>query len=389
MDTDTLLQQIRSGDRRALARALTLVESTHAEDRLQADDLLQRAAVCTGQSSRVGISGVPGVGKSTLIEALGMHLVEQGHRVAVLAVDPSSTVSGGSILADKTRMQRLAAHDSAFVRPTPSAGVLGGVARQTQGAILLCEAAGYDVILVETVGVGQSEVSVASMTDLLLLLLLPNAGDDLQAIKRGIMEQADVIAINKADIDSTAARQAASLVLRHDVCCVSALTGAGVAELWQVIRQQLAKRSRQPVVPSVDDRPFTILGLQQIAIGSRDKQRLRHLWVDLLGLSVSGHYKNARENVDEDICQLSGIEVDLMQPIDPEKKPAVHEPALNHVGLWVDNLPAAVSWLTARGLRFTDGGIRKGAGGHDVCFIHPKSAEGVLIELVQAPGIRK
>jgi LAO/AO transport system kinase len=201
---------LMAGNRRALAKAITLVESTRSEDREAAQKLLEAALPHTGRSMRIGISGVPGVGKSTFIEALGMYLIERGHRVAVLAVDPSSTVHGGSILGDKTRMELLSQRTEAFIRPSPSSGSLGGVAEHTREALLLCEAAGYDIIIVETVGVGQSETAVAGMTDAFVLLQLPNAGDELQAIKKGIMELADLVVFNKADIDPTAAQMAAA-----------------------------------------------------------------------------------------------------------------------------------------------------------------------------------
>ena len=194
--------------RRAIAKAITLLESTRADHRLQADELLTALLPHTGQSFRIGISGVPGVGKSTFIEVLGLYLIDQGHRVAVLTIDPSSTVSGGSILGDKTRMEKLSVHERAYIRPSPSSGTLGGVAEKTREAMLVCEAAGYDVVIVETVGVGQSETAVANMTDMFVLMQLPNAGDDLQAIKKGVMELADLVVINKADIDAIAAQRA-------------------------------------------------------------------------------------------------------------------------------------------------------------------------------------
>ncbi len=212
MTPEQLLSGLLHGDaavqRRAMAKAITLLESTRADHRALADELLTRMLPHTGQSFRLGISGVPGVGKSTFIEALGLYLIAQGHRVAVLAVDPSSSVSGGSILGDKTRMEHLSVHHQAYIRPSPSSGTLGGVAEKTRESMLVCEAAGYDVVLVETVGVGQSETAVANMTDMFCLLQLPNAGDDLQAIKKGVMELADLVVINKADIDGAAATRA-------------------------------------------------------------------------------------------------------------------------------------------------------------------------------------
>ncbi|MGD9598427.1 MAG: methylmalonyl Co-A mutase-associated GTPase MeaB [Steroidobacteraceae bacterium] len=247
---------VRQGERRALAKAITLLESTRRDDRTRADALLNSLLPATGRSRRLGISGVPGVGKSTFIEALGLHLIERGHRVAVLAVDPSSTISGGSILGDKTRMERLSVEPAAFIRPSPSSGTLGGVAEKTREAMLVCEAAGFDIVIVETVGVGQSETTVAGMTDLFVLLQLPNAGDDLQAIKRGVMEMADVVVVNKADLDGTAALRACATIagaLRafarygrggHEppVLQLSALKGEGVAEFWSTAERLIGER---------------------------------------------------------------------------------------------------------------------------------------------------
>lgn len=237
-----------SGNRRALAKAITLSESTRPEHEAQAQSLLSEVLPRAGRSVRVGLTGVPGVGKSTFIEALGVRLADAGHRVAVLAVDPSSARTGGSIMGDKTRMPRLTVHPNAFIRPSPSGGTLGGVARRTREAVTLCEAAGYDVILVETVGVGQSETQVAAMTDLFVLLTLPNAGDELQGIKRGIMELADVCVVNKADTNPQAAvraqtelRTALTLLTPHDApwrpvaLRASALTGEGLDGVWDAV----------------------------------------------------------------------------------------------------------------------------------------------------------
>lgn len=233
--------------RRALAKTITLLESTRADHRLRADELLNALLPHTGRAFRLGISGVPGVGKSTFIEALGLHLIGRGHRVAVLAVDPSSSVSGGSILGDKTRMERLSTEERAFIRPSPAGGTLGGVAEKTREAMLVCEAAGHDVVIVETVGVGQSETAVANMTDMFVLLQLPNAGDDLQAIKKGVMELADLVVINKADLDPDAATRARAQItsaLRFlgphtavpaQVLQLSALKGSGLDDFWAAV----------------------------------------------------------------------------------------------------------------------------------------------------------
>lgn len=240
---------IRAGDRAALSRAITLVESTRGDHRAAAADLLDRLAPETGRSIRIGLSGVPGVGKSTLIDRFGALLTALGHRLAVLAVDPTSRRTGGSILGDKTRMARLAVDPNAFVRPSPSSGTLGGVAARTRETMLLCEAAGFDVILVETVGVGQSEVAVSEMVDLFLLLMLPGAGDELQGIKKGILEVADIIAVNKADGDNAGKARLAAAELRAalailgpqaplwnpPVLTLSGQTGEGLGELWATI----------------------------------------------------------------------------------------------------------------------------------------------------------
>jgi LAO/AO transport system kinase len=245
----SIKEQIRAGDRRALAKAITLVESTRPDHRQQAAELLESLMPNTGNSIRLGISGVPGVGKSTFIEALGTYLIAQGKSVAVLAVDPTSAVSGGSILGDKTRMETLAFAKNAFVRPSPAGKTLGGVTRRTRESLLLCEAAGFDVILVETVGVGQSETAVADMTDMFLLLLLPTGGDELQGIKRGIMELADLILVNKADGDqvnsatqtTTDYRSALQFMKSRfinwqpSVMACSSLESQGIEKVWQQV----------------------------------------------------------------------------------------------------------------------------------------------------------
>jgi len=241
-----LAADVLQGQRRALAKAITLLESTRADHREQADALLTELLPHSGKSLRLGISGVPGVGKSTFIEALGLMLIERGHKVAVLAVDPSSSISGGSILGDKTRMERLSMDERAFIRPSPSSGTLGGVAEKTREAMLVCEAAGFDIVIVETVGVGQSETAVAGMTDLYVLLQLPNAGDDLQAIKKGVMELADLVVINKADIDVAAATRAQAMIVsslrlqRHsvEVLQLSALKAEGLDRFWDAIERR-------------------------------------------------------------------------------------------------------------------------------------------------------
>jgi len=273
---DALLHGDAAQQRRSIAKAITLLESTRPDHRAQADELLTALLPHAGNAFRLGISGVPGVGKSTFIEALGLYLIDQGHRVAVLAVDPSSSVSGGSILGDKTRMEKLSVHEKAFIRPSPSSGTLGGVAEKTRESIAVCEAAGYDVVIVETVGVGQSETAVARMTDMFVLMQLPNAGDDLQAIKKGVMELADLVVINKADIDAAAATRAQALITsslrllgmhgnpehrHHDAAVwhpqamqLSALLGTGLDQFWALVTQfktlqtangQLAARRQQ------------------------------------------------------------------------------------------------------------------------------------------------
>ncbi|MCA9568713.1 MAG: methylmalonyl Co-A mutase-associated GTPase MeaB [Myxococcales bacterium] len=304
-DTPTLVRGVLEGDRALLARAITLVESTLPAHQERAGEVLAQLMPHTGRAIRVGITGVPGVGKSTLIDTLGTHLTAAGHRVAVLAVDPSSTRTGGSILGDKTRMERLARDPHAYVRPSPTAGTLGGVANRTREALLLCEAAGYDVVLVETVGVGQSEIVVAGMTDTFVVLMLAGAGDALQGIKRGLMELADVLAVNKADGDNAVpARRAAStyrgaLALLHpadavwkpEVLTCSGLDEEGVDALWEaVLRHRAAldahglleaRRAEQRVAwmwRLVDERlrrrfredPDVVHALERVEAGVRD-----------------------------------------------------------------------------------------------------------------------
>ncbi|MBM4196838.1 MAG: methylmalonyl Co-A mutase-associated GTPase MeaB [Gammaproteobacteria bacterium] len=275
---DELAAAVRTGDRRALARAITLVESSRREDQPLASRLLQLLTPRAGHSIRIGISGVPGAGKSTFIEALGNHIIDQGHRVAVLAVDPSSAISGGSILGDKTRMERLARREEAYIRPSPAGRTLGGVARHTRETMLLCEAAGFDVVLVETVGVGQSETAVADMTDMFLLLLLPGGGDELQGIKRGIVERADYVLVNKSDGDLQPAAtrsaadygnalrllQARSRNWEVPVETCSSLDDSGMAAVWQTIR-----RFRQTMTDSGE------------LEGNRARQALAWLWNEM------------------------------------------------------------------------------------------------------------
>ncbi len=300
MTDAALLAGLRAGGRRELARAITLVESTLPEHQARARGLLAAAWPFTGGALRVGISGAPGVGKSTFIEALGVALCAQGHRVAVLAVDPSSSISGGSILGDKTRMERLTLDERAFIRPSPTAGSLGGVAARTREAMLLCEAAGYDVVLVETVGVGQSEIAVHGMVDTFVLLQLPNAGDDLQGIKRGIVELADVVVVNKLDLDRDAGERAmgqlrsALGILRAGaawvppVLGVAALRDDGIAAVWQAVQahqaaqsasgEHAARRRRQAVAwmhAQIDDGIRATLFADAGVVAERDRLATR------------------------------------------------------------------------------------------------------------------
>jgi LAO/AO transport system kinase len=257
-DVAALAAAIRAGDRAALARGITLIESTAAPHRASADELLQLLTPHSGRAVRVGVTGPPGAGKSTFIDALGVRRCAAGQRVAVLSVDPSSPVTHGSILGDKARMEALARHPGAFIRPSPSGGELGGVARRTRETIVLCEAAGYEVVLVETVGVGQSEVVVRGMVDCFLVLLLAGAGDELQGIKKGVIELADVLAVNKADGDNRAraelARGQVARALHYlsgpadawqpPVLACSAQTGEGVEEVWRTVEQFLGQARR-------------------------------------------------------------------------------------------------------------------------------------------------
>lgn len=273
---DDLEAGILAGNRSLLARAITLVESSHPEHQIEAQDLLMRLLPATGHAQRIGITGVPGVGKSTTIETLGLYLTSIGKKVAVLAVDPSSSLTGGSILGDKTRMQNLSVEPNAFIRPSPTSGTLGGVTKKTRETMALCEAAGFDVILVETVGVGQSETAVSEMVDFFLCLMLPGAGDELQGLKKGILEIADMIAVNKADGDNEMiAKQAASeyRAALHiltpqspnwspPVMTISGLTGQGVSDLWEMVMKhhtalsasgELVERRRSQAVKWMHD----------------------------------------------------------------------------------------------------------------------------------------
>jgi LAO/AO transport system kinase len=260
-DVAVLAEAVRKGERRALGQAITLVESRRSDHLALADRLLQILLPATGRSIRIGISGSPGVGKSTFIESFGLHILNQGHRLAVLAVDPSSRLGGGSILADKTRMLALAREARAFIRPSPAGETLGGVARRTREALLVAEAAGHDVVMVETVGVGQSETVVSDMTDMFFLLLLPGSGDELQGIKRGIVELADLILINKADgalrevaLATASEYQHALRLLRPartgwtpEVHACSALEGKGIAEIWEIVRRFRASLGEEAI----------------------------------------------------------------------------------------------------------------------------------------------
>lgn len=283
----TLVDGVLAGQRRSLAKAITLIESTRADHQQRARQVLNTLLPSTGRAIRIGISGVPGAGKSTFIEALGVWLIEQGRKLAVLAVDPSSSISGGSILGDKTRMEQLCQLENAFIRPSPSAGSLGGVAEKTREAMLLCEAAGFDVIIVETVGVGQSETTVAGMVDIFCLLQLPNAGDDLQAIKKGIVEIADLVVINKADIDprATAVVRAqwknalhmlrpASPNWAPPVLTASALHKEGIVDFWEAV-----EKYRQSLTPTGEfgaKRKHQSLSWMWQLIDSGLRQHFRH-----------------------------------------------------------------------------------------------------------------
>jgi LAO/AO transport system kinase len=288
LTADEYIAGARAGNIAVLARTLTLIESSNPRHQPLAEEVLTRLLPHTGKAIRVGITGVPGVGKSTFIEALGLHLVGRGLRVAVLAVDPSSGISGGSILGDKTRMARLAVEPAAYIRPSPSAGTLGGVARKTREAMLVCEAAGYQVVLIETVGVGQSETTVADMTDCFLALMLPGAGDELQGIKRGLLELVDVIAVNKADGPMRPAAELAARQYRDalhslagreegppEVLTCSALCGQGVDAVWDAVEQR-----------------HTRLAGSGALLQRRQQQNLRWMWaivMDQLQQAVHSH----------------------------------------------------------------------------------------------------
>ena len=296
-DPVALAAAIRAGDRRALARAITLIESSREDHRRAAEALLETALrpAPTG-SIRLGISGVPGVGKSTFIEALGRHIIGAGHRLAVLAIDPSSRRGGGSILGDKTRMPELARNDAAFIRPSPAGGTLGGVARRTRETLLLCEAAGFDVVIVETVGIGQSETAVADMVDMFVLLMLPGGGDELQGIKKGVVELADLILVNKADGEFAPAAQRAvadyrgalrllrpaSSHWKPEVLAVSALTGTNIDKMWQTVGRYRRAVEKDGALAARRGEQARAALWAEIAAGLLDQLRLSPLLRDRL-----------------------------------------------------------------------------------------------------------
>jgi len=276
-EEETLVAALTAGDRRALARAITLIESTRSDHRAEAETLLARLLPHTGKAIRIGISGAPGVGKSTFIESFGLYLIEQGHRLAVLAVDPSSPLSGGSILGDKTRMQELARNERAFIRPSPSAGTLGGVARRTREAGLACEAAGFDIVIMETVGVGQSETAVADMVDLFVLLLPPAGGDELQGLKKGIVELADLIVVNKADGDL---EPAANRAVAEYLAAVHMLRPAHAGWMTPVLKASALHRRGLDQVWKEIGRFRTTMGTARLA-EKRARQARAWMWNEI------------------------------------------------------------------------------------------------------------
>lgn len=320
-----LVKGILNGNRRSLAKAITLIESSRKDTVLSAQYILEEISDYTGNSIRIGITGVPGVGKSTLIEKLGMMLIEEGHKVAVLAVDPSSIKSGGSILGDKTRMEQLSGRDEAFIRPSPTGGKLGGVARKTRESILLCEAAGYDIILIETVGVGQSEYEVASMVDHFMVLMLPGAGDMIQGIKRGILELADLIVINKAEENNRTRALEASRELKNalhlmrpkyedisvPILLSSALTGEGILQIWEYVLEFISKMKSRDF--------FREKRKQQEwdwTIRLTEEQLLQEFWADK---SVNKHLKCLKNNLSKGETTPVLASQELLSHFHPQK----------------------------------------------------------------------
>lgn len=296
--------KLLSGDRRTLARAITLLESTKDSDRSVAQELLDKALPHSGKSFRLGITGVPGVGKSSFIEAFGQHLITKGHKVAVLAVDPSSPINGGSIMGDKTRMEKLSAMDDAFIRPSPTAGSLGGVAFKTREAIVLCEASGFDFIIIETVGVGQSEYEVHSMVDFFAILMLPNAGDELQGIKRGILELADLIVVNKADGQTV---QLAKAAVQQYAGAVELLTSVSLWKPRVVATSSLEKTGIDNVYDIINEYKNTpsVSGSLKVKRAEQNKNWFNKLVHELIELRINSksEYKKKRLDLEDAVTQ--------------------------------------------------------------------------------------
>jgi len=384
-----------AGDRATLARAITLVESTREDHRREAEALVETVLPASGKSIRLGISGSPGVGKSTFIEAFGQKIIADGHRVAVLAVDPSSRRTGGSILGDKTRMEELSRSPDAFIRPSPSGGTLGGVARRTREAIVLCEAAGFDVIIVETVGVGQVEVEIAGKADTTVVVVNPGWGDSVQANKAGLMEIADVFAVNKADRGGAErveadVRSALTMGEREGwqpaVVRCSAETGEGLTKLLGAIRDCGAwKREHGGAVEASGDLNLHGLQLDHLGVAVKSIAAAQGFY-ESLGMQMAASETVEHERVRVAMLPLGGTRVELLEAMAEDsvvgRFVAKRGEGLHHIAIKVESVDAMFARMKEQGVRLVSDEVKVGAGGHRYFFVHPSSTGGVLVEIV-------
>ncbi len=398
-NTESLIQGVLAGNRRSLARALTLVESAREDDRAAARDLLARLRRSRPAIARIGITGPPGAGKSTLVEQLGLRLVEAGQRVCVLAMDPTSSRTGGSILGDKTRMAALSRRAGVFIRPSPTGAGSGALGARTRQALEVLARGPFDYLFLETAGAGQADTDIAGMVDVLVLVLQPGGGDELQGMKRGVRELADLIVVNKADGDllelanSTAADYARSVPAARRagaVVCCSALDGGGVDELTQNISALAESRARGDGKAPAQDATGKVERLNHVALATRDLEKAAAFYRDVLGAEVSASRPMPEHGVSTVFVRLPGSVLELLEPLG-EKSPVEGflkrkpEGGMHHICCEVDDILAARDRVREHGVRILgDGEPRIGAHGLPVIFLHPKDCFGVLVELEQS-----